>query len=166
MAGYLTSGQSEVRKLSLKYAKVNKKRNKPVVALNSDENVEEEKMTSTSPDSYWQEIESRNLTLEELLDLETRKGVNHFKNSFIGSVKSFIFKFWDILNRNEEKDEEKSIRLYDINRKSRTEDYDTNLSKRLFTSLKKPNYYSSSIYTGNGQFYIILQVDLKEECFS
>ena len=75
MAGYLTSGPSEVRELSLKYAKVNKKRNKPVVALNSDENVEEEKMTSTSPDNYWQEIESRNLTLEELLDLETSKGV-------------------------------------------------------------------------------------------
>ena len=68
----MTSGQSEVRKLSLKYARVNKKRKSPLADMNADKSIEE---VSNIQDKNWQDIRSRDLTLEEILDLESNKEV-------------------------------------------------------------------------------------------
>ena len=69
----MTSGQSEVRQLSLKYAKVNKKRKTPfAVVMTADKNIDE---CSNITDKNWQDIKSRDLTLEEILDLESNKEV-------------------------------------------------------------------------------------------
>ena len=68
----MTSGQSEVKKLSLKYAKVNKKRKTPFAVITADKNIDE---VSNITDKNWQDIKSRDLTLEEILDLESNKEV-------------------------------------------------------------------------------------------
>ena len=80
-------------------------------------------------------------------------------------------KFWGFLRHDREKAEENSIRLYDVNRMSKAENFDSSQSVRGidFTTLKKQNpdnFSASSIYTGDGQFYFILQIDLKKEGFS
>ena len=74
------------------------------------------------------------------------------------------------LLQDKERAEEKSIRLYDINRMSKIDDNDACQTKRKmdFTTLPKQNcnnYSASSVYTGNGQFYFIMQVDLKKNGF-
>ena len=79
------------------------------------------------------------------------------------------FKFWDLLHQDGEK-VEKPIRLFDINRMSKVEDNDLHrkIKEIGFTTLTKHNpnnFYTSSIYTGNGQLYFILQVDLKKDGF-
>lgn len=53
---------------------------------------------------------------------------------------------------------------------SKIDDSDVCQTKRKmdFTTLSKQNsnkYSASSVYTGNGQFYFILQVDLKKNGF-
>ena len=52
---------------------------------------------------------------------------------------------------------------------SKIDDNDVGQTKRKmdFTTLSKQNsnYSASSVYTGNGQFYFILQVDLKKNGF-
>ena len=72
----------------------------------------------------------RNLTLEEILDLEADK------------------EFWSQLNG-----QEKSVPIYNINRKSSIKVYGGN----------KPNFHASSIYTGDGRFYFVLQVDINDK---
>ena len=71
VARYITSGQSEVSKLSLKYAKVNKKRRTTLAAQNAADNIE----FSNVQDKNWPDLKSRDLTLEEILDLESNKEV-------------------------------------------------------------------------------------------
>lgn len=51
------------------------------------------------------------------------------------------------------------VEHYDLHRKIKEMDF-TSLSKQ-----NPNNYYASTIYTGNGQFYFILQVDLKKDGF-
>lgn len=80
------------------------------------------------------------------------------------------FKFWDLLHQDGGKVEEKPIRLFDINRMSQVEDNDLHrkIKEIGFTTLTKQNpnnFYASSICTGNGQLYFILQVDLKKDGF-
>ena len=67
----MTSGQSEVSKLSLKYAKVNKKRRKTKAIQNADDNIDE----FSNVQKNWQDLKSRDLTLEEILDLESNNEV-------------------------------------------------------------------------------------------
>ena len=74
-------------------------------------------------------LKIRNLTLEEILDLEAD------------------IEFWNQL-----KGQEKSVPIYNINRKSSIQIYGEN----------KPNFHTSSIYTGDGRFYFVLQVDINK----
>ena len=67
----------------------------------------------------------RELTLEEILDLETDKD------------------FWNHLRD----DDQEPVALYNVNRKSRSNEDN------------KLNFHTSSISTGNGQFYFVLQID-------
>lgn len=70
----MTSGQSEVSKLSLKYAKVNKKRRKTIAIQNADDNIDE----FSNVQKNWQDLKSRDLTLEEILDLESNNEVTFY----------------------------------------------------------------------------------------
>lgn len=78
VARYINSGQSEVSKLSLKYAKVKKKRRTTLAAQNAADNIE----FSNVQDKNWQDLKSRDLTLEEILDLESNKEVTFIRFSF------------------------------------------------------------------------------------
>ena len=71
----MTSGQSEVSKLSLKYAKVNKKRRKTIAIQNDDDNIDE---FSNAQEKNWQDLKTRDLTLEEILDLESNNEVTFY----------------------------------------------------------------------------------------
>ena len=66
----------------------------------------------------------RELTLEEILDLETDK------------------EFWGHLRH----DDQDPVPLYNVNTKSKSDE-------------NKLNFHTSSISTGNGQFYFVLQID-------
>ena len=66
----------------------------------------------------------RELTLEEILDLETDK------------------EFWSNLKH----DDQDTVPLYNVNTESKPDE-------------NKLNFHTSSISTGNGQFYFVLQID-------
>ena len=61
--------------MSLKYAKVNKKRRKTIAIQNDDDNIDE---FSNAQEKNWQDLKTRELTLEEILDLESNNEVTFY----------------------------------------------------------------------------------------
>ena len=103
----------------------------------------------------WTQLKSKNLTLEEILDLESDKEV-HFlfthKNYLVIKLSTlfimsivcmYTFQFWNVFQPSEH-ERKSSIPIYNVNRYSRMQILG-----------------SSSIYTGNGQFYFVMQVNIK-----
>ena len=129
---------------SLHYAKVNKKRKSAradIVEIDDKEPESKDEDDLVADPRGWTQLKSKNLTLEEILDLESDKEV-HFLFTH-KNYTMYTFQFWNVFQPSEH-ERKSSIPIYNVNRYSRMQILG-----------------SSSIYTGNGQFYFVMQVDIK-----
>ena len=144
---------------SLHYAKVNKKRKSAradIVEIDDKEPESKDEDDVVADPRGWTQLKSKNLTLEEILDLESDKEVYSHKNIYylvylhcllcpcpLFIHCTYAFQFWNVFEPSEH-ERKSSIPIYNVNRYSRMQILG-----------------SSSIYTGNGRFYFVMQVDIK-----